>query len=891
MEQKGDCRGLAEDYERSTLPRRKECHESNKASTTGAVWTVARCNRLLRPLVSRLAVLRSAQQRHASRELGSRKRASEEDQQGFLRQNSNYVLGSPYNADERPRKRLKKTYSSRAARRGGNIPSDPQHEESLEQAKTGAAEHKVIDCRENQRLCLLDARERLVHLLLHSDNATIEYEKAQSRFWKIPMCNQRIFNQLVEKTLPYSLPLFGQGLYDAIDNIFKSTCAMQSATKGSKSLLDMCLRQLPRYIAEEQHQAKREDPDTKLDMSSVIYDVLESLGGSPDQDSWAHLRDLTRAHGAQLLCDAVVDRTIPPTMAREVVILLLQHRAYDEAESLTEAMLRTMSTDESDMPDQLFSDRGPVALSTLHLVAAISGRNGFKFGQLAAMFESGVLPIDCVASREFKDSWSTAILSVNQGNSDAPQAGRLLKAIFNSAAGVPAGTTQEIHRIRLKHQRKGVPSKFKDQKHAWALHKFRVQELAEPTETTLTDILTVLTATTILRKPETFIVEDLAIQAYEAIEICQNLPDVILLAAALPLACVRVGLHDWSQSPLRSGLFQELESGSNFNAKAGAFVCNVARCCGKASFQNPYTHIKTLAEGLCSFPANALNVNSRTSYKEVALGAAFMFAEATGERKYLNWAVNLEREHGNSALLPRSCSALHTPGRTPFVYRVSKKNESGWEGYRWEEGISEWVAKTPGNTSKAIEQASLKASREADNFQARGTTSDSQAPTAKSTCAQGLDNPSDMSPCPAKDGWKKFKIFTETDSTVMDPESVTTTLQGKFDEDGDAHKPESGHAGMAIDLWSVSPNSVADSRARHLRETQGRTPSESSASKPLVPQPHKSVDDAWLVQRVETRSEPRAECNTRAATVGREMGPARKDTVGWGVDESEDELS
>jgi len=133
----------------------------------------------------------------------------------------------------------------------------------------------------------------------------------------------------------------------------------------------------------------------------------------------------------------------------------------------------------------------------------------------------------------------------------------------------------------------------------------------------------------------------------------------------------RVMEHLWSES--------SVPSNQGPMSKLAGFICSVARCSGRVACDRGFDYLKLLHKHL----QDQLNGQADRNYVliEVIIESSYIFAQQVSDRKHLDYAESIEVEFRGKHLKPRM---------TP-----SKIAEQDQAGFRWEEGISEWVAATP----------------------------------------------------------------------------------------------------------------------------------------------------------------------------------------------------
>ncbi|CAK7203422.1 hypothetical protein SEUCBS139899_006156 [Sporothrix eucalyptigena] len=134
-----------------------------------------------------------------------------------------------------------------------------------------------------------------------------------------------------------------EAIFRAVEALLRSTTNNLEPARTPNSLLAMCLRKVPQYIAvceEAEREEAEKEGVAKLPSSSVsleIYSDLESLGGG-DRGGWKHLRTVVQQHGIDILKAACAEGLLHETFIRLLVRLCTHMKAYDEAEGLMTAL-------------------------------------------------------------------------------------------------------------------------------------------------------------------------------------------------------------------------------------------------------------------------------------------------------------------------------------------------------------------------------------------------------------------------------------------------------------------------------------------------------------------------------------------------------------------------
>lgn len=911
-----------------------------------APWTTARCNRLIRPLNSKIAVLRKLKksgsnefkvsQPDSARIASARttKRPKRAWSNGiaekscrtvaFLRSSTplesiaTSIVSSlddqqPSTTDEetdpwldvlgeeRARKRSKSTYSTKRSFQGSRDITHRSHVH--DQAQEPDQRHLREDAFALSRQGvpsrpLLDQQGKVVNL---QANAIIEKVNPDAILrGDFRSCTRTLlqeFRELTKELLPTHWRL-AEGLYEHLDSLLRATSLDSTPKNGPRSLFATCLKQTTNFINEEQLRMSEEDPDDKSDAATIVFGELEALSTS-SKEGWKPLKEVVRAHGIRLLADAVEESLISLPLARGLVILCLHRHATDEAQVIVKSMIRVMRplSKPVSIKNKIFAFGHSIALHTMALLHGSAASDGlaFTYQQLAMLFRSGILPIEWVACRDGVTLWNEVIISITQGAADAAEAANLLQAVVSLMYGDFGELNEDIEQLRIgedpsmqRRKEEAPRSSSSSEMLSSSNGRDASSDEVEPFELrsracrTVTNMLTVLSSIEILQKPQRSVIQNIGIEAQKAQEFgVRNLTRT----GTPTLDWIQMGLtilaFNLVQAQIGQG-FQDLPKGdfirfdacyvvhSGFFTSAGSLICNVARCCAKAVAQDPFYHLQSLLKGLDGMSLS-LDRASRRVYDGISLAAAFEFAEDSGQPGHLEWASVLERKVDGGI--------LGQPLRTPHKTR-SNDPKSSKDGYRWEEGICEWVAKTPASNLKALKQDGVE---DGDGNYYGSNTGD---PVDSLPLKKRVDLP-EMSPCLKK---RERGRQEQSRAPRKSRRAETTALTGYQDTESESPKDE-------VSRWNSESSDIEDlysAEADELSASPGPSSSKSSqqpANTPLEPE----SNDLTRANRLPKHSDGHLR-RKRARTAGqlsRVTIRARNDPVQPvpQTEESEDELS
>lgn len=99
---------------------------------------------------------------------------------------------------------------------------------------------------------------------------------------------------------------------------------------GARSLMSSCLRRVPQYVDLETQETNQEDSD-KEDVTSSIYIDLESLGTN-SAGGWSGLREVVRSHCVHHICAVIEEELIHESRILELVTACSKNGAIPEAD-------------------------------------------------------------------------------------------------------------------------------------------------------------------------------------------------------------------------------------------------------------------------------------------------------------------------------------------------------------------------------------------------------------------------------------------------------------------------------------------------------------------------------------------------------------------------------
>ena len=547
-----------------------------------------------------------------------------------------------------------------------------------------------------------------------------------------------------------------EGICKAFEALLRATnCEVTRNNGGCRSLFSVCLRQIPSYIAEEQCRINTEDPENGVDVASEIYTDLEAFRSAPD-GGWESLKEVVRAHGLSLVKEAIQEGLIEFSLSCRILSLCLGLKAYDGAECVIEGMISGLNSRRlplkqntgqcpgfSHLLDKsaslhrphatLLTDDASRVADALRFYVSQSGRFGFMYRQMAVMLESSVLSIYCISSEAMIECWNGVIRSITRQDEHAGSAALLLQVAISTSYKQEvqnARANLQVHDLRLRvwesvNARPILRSYKSGQSMGMAVESrpirsgeagARLDEKDDAVQSTISDILILLSAVNILRSPKSAlgsphsnllivtILRDMALEIRKALELAKvgfsadrnrslaaeplHLP---LLSDGVVSVLSRKADVEISRSEITNlATLANLPLTKESVCNSGSFLCAIARFCDKANLGDGFCFVQVVVQNLVSIAnSDSYDKPTRKFCSGIAHAAAFAFSEDTGQAKHLDWALNVENAIGRT----NDDSPKVILDKTPA--RAVMRNKSG---YKWEEGICEWIAKSPALT-------------------------------------------------------------------------------------------------------------------------------------------------------------------------------------------------
>lgn len=674
-------------------------------------WTTSRCNRLLRPLSSKLTKLRTEVERLRSAGAEVRSFSTAFATKCLPQKTTNFTrpankprgFEKARDPDWRPGAKAgagKKTYGGRGARKVAGIQrggSDTGHV-----ARPGEIAFTPLVARMGGPL-QSSPQVQASPLKKYGKNRgplQVNIDWAQ---------------------MPGDLRKLVQGISEAYANVLQATADCDGKSwKGTRSLMGACLRKLPAYIELEAHFAKLDreaDDEDERDITAEIYEHLETQFEQRVGQGWRPFRQVVRAHATSLLCDAMADEVISLESVTVLVTHCIRVSAWDEAEQLLTSripVLEPLGMPLSTKADLFDGQKSPYLRAVKEFVDH-TGRHRLLFSLLEHMIAFELLPLEWLATEHLRPVWDRLVRSICSSDPrTVAEATRFFQTVTMAGMGLPderllADETDSIRRFVLSSR----------------------DELRQALETTYSSLVTVLCSIALVnnsREDEAgrqitrqvtsaldsvviaiFNRDDIKdeIQLLEADEedvqvFAQRAMSMLFASFLVHLdnCCVKDFTASLDVANLIGG-FKRMTSEyplttfstSSIFGSLPTLVSSVARGTGRIWKDDGFEQLQRLVQGLILLSGQQLP-HKLWTFKRLALESATTFAQETSTSEHMIYARDIERK-------------MRIQGRL-VISPVKTDSPSSSGGFRWEEGIGEWVACTPFAGKQAVKRVACR---------------------------------------------------------------------------------------------------------------------------------------------------------------------------------------
>ncbi|KAH6633718.1 hypothetical protein C7974DRAFT_393337 [Boeremia exigua] len=668
-------------------------------------WNVSRCNRLLRPLSSKLAKLRKELELPRTVQPELRAASSAFATKNTPQKTTNFTrpalkprgFEKARDPDWRPGvKGIKKTYGGRKARNLSGPSLDSAHADNV--ARPGAIAFTPLIARMGGHL--MDSP-------LAQGSPLKKY--TMNREPLVPNMDQ---NEALGLHVRPEVAKLMNGILQAYANILKATKEKKRG-QGTNSLMNTCLKKLPAYIElveyfAELDQLEEEEEMDGRDVASDVYEQLETHFEQRRGQGWRPFKQVVRAHATSLMCRAVADAAYFRLNLPTFLSYCLSVGAFDEAEEMLLAALPALEPlpIPVNVRANLFSHKS-MYMSAVRNFVVRSGRYRFLYDLLEHMVAHELLPLEWLATSHMRPVWDQLVRAVTEGHSHTlASCSRFLETCLLAGMGLPDERLL-ADEVTGSAARRFVPSTRED-----------LRQALDATFSTLLNVLCSIGLSNsgrddaagkaiAQRVSETFEVIVVALASRTDIDLELKLlqADSDDLQIFAQRACwlifgsflVRLdapttdrSMVDLSPSTLIY-IMNDITSHYSVNGVNSLAVLSTlpplvsatARGTGRIWQDDGFGELQRLVQAMITMSGHHLP-HKLWTMKRIALESATEFANYTDEAEHLKYAHDIEKQmriSGRLVIMP-------TPRKTGTP-------SSAAGGFRWEDGIGEWVACTP----------------------------------------------------------------------------------------------------------------------------------------------------------------------------------------------------
>jgi hypothetical protein len=446
-----------------------------------------------------------------------------------------------------------------------------------------------------------------------------------------------------------------RNLVAAFNSLLTTTTSPSEPERtGARSLMSACLSRVPDYIDLEAEDTQQSDIAAE-DIVSSIYNDLEGLGTN-SEGGWSGLREVVRSHCVHLVCTAIEDGLIHDAQISELVTACSKNGALPEAESLTRSWL---SQHQSRTPTRLDELNGALAklaeLRTSHDAPELYLRQFTELIDSDSVWVADVLRPGCTSLKEL-------IKALIRGPGQELALSYLEAAVMkdyetSNTTSLPVFTRLAGLLASVALTRAGIWTESSDDLdlpavvHRIAIRVMQYHSRKQELKTRSNGIHPFIMADTLLR--------------------LTKLPRTPFITSI----------------PMDASISAIAEHQPAFVK----FACNVAQHVSRFSEAEEIESLRLTTSGFLSPPPECSTEN-RELLSRLGFEIAFAFSEQTG----------VEIDHrfaGSIAANKKESSPRNDPVQTP-------RRRAQVSGFKWEEGLCEWVAATPLPLSRAVQTES-----------------------------------------------------------------------------------------------------------------------------------------------------------------------------------------
>jgi hypothetical protein len=443
-----------------------------------------------------------------------------------------------------------------------------------------------------------------------------------------------------------------------------STLPVEPERTGARSLMSVCISRVPHYIDLEAEDTHQSNVDTE-DVVSSIYADLESLGTNSD-GGWSRLREVVRSHCVHLVCTAIEDGLIHDARISELVTACSRNGALAEASALIRSWLRQHRSGASTRLDESnFALAKLAELRTSHDAPELYLRQFTELINLDCVWIADVLRPGCTSLKDLIKALvrgpgqevaltylEAAVMKdcETSNTTSLPVFTRLAGLLASVALTRAGGRTESSNDLDLS----AVV-------HRIAIRVMQYHSGKQELQTRHHDSTGTKTRSNGIHP---FIMADTLLQ----LAMLSRAPSIVSIPMDTSISAIAECQHAFVK-----------------------FVCSVAQHVSRFSEADEIESLLLTISGFLSPPPECCDEN-RDLLSRLGFETAFAFSEQTGVEIDHRFADTISANNKEKNLPD---DLVQTPRRRVQV-----------SGFKWEEGLCEWVAATPLPLSCAVQSKS-----------------------------------------------------------------------------------------------------------------------------------------------------------------------------------------
>ncbi|KAK0711297.1 hypothetical protein B0H67DRAFT_602102 [Lasiosphaeris hirsuta] len=470
-----------------------------------------------------------------------------------------------------------------------------------------------------------------------------------------------------------------ESTYRALDSLLKATCPRKTRAAAPRSLLAMCLRKMPEYMAElerwERKDAEVDRTKSALNGSRVSFEVYEELESLGTATGWRHLCLVVRAHGIRIIQEAVAEGLLDDAVTDLLIRLCLQNIPLTECTALIDSFIFRQYPNSKKPDEDLFT--APM-LGPLELLKSWDVTGGpFLLGKLAVLFESGQLPAQWIFTKGFATLWAAATRLVAGKAPYQQEPSNFIIAAIDVLGHFIEGSQQE-GMPDSEPQDRGRAQKFLIGAVA-ALGSLVVlgQEGVESNESMEISLKSKAASLNIWVDYILYTCTDHALDRRKGsisdlgtylLQLCSFLS---FRATGSASAVVESAWRQCQDYKKANGLVRQYDA-------TLSLLGTMAHYCSRGTYLSPNDYLSRFCDKLetLHLPGNPLG--------NIRVDGAFVLAEYTGDLRDLAFAENLRAKS-------KEKEGSRKLGQQAGVRNAKDEKEMSLSGFRWDDDIGEWI--------------------------------------------------------------------------------------------------------------------------------------------------------------------------------------------------------